>query len=278
MRTGILLHFTLFCHLLHGQTQSIIGHNQKFIHHIENKGLVLIESLEPQMTLYSLARKYSMPLDSLLYTNPDLNPNEIPLGYPVNIPVTSRKISFDPPSAEDNKIWLSYRVQPKETLYRISKVFLHVDPEVIIALNPSAAHGLSIGQVLHVGWLVPSENLSYANMPDAGVGLDSLRYMPRDFIKEASRTGSTIKVQKGLAVWKPGNLSANYYVLHPTAKLGTYMEITNPMLHRTITAKVAGHIPPGLYQSHIGIVVSPSTARALGILDQQFFAKWRYVE
>jgi hypothetical protein len=56
------------------------------------------------------------------------------------------------------------------------------------------------------------------------------------------------------------------------------MEITNPMLHRTITAKVSGNIPPGLYQSHVGIVVSPSTARALGVLDQQFFARWRYVE
>jgi hypothetical protein len=56
------------------------------------------------------------------------------------------------------------------------------------------------------------------------------------------------------------------------------MEITNPMLHNTLTAKVAGNIPPGLYQSHVGLVVSPSVARALGVLDQQFFAQWRFVE
>jgi hypothetical protein len=87
-----------------------------------------------------------------------------------------------------------------------------------------------------------------------------------------------VHVQKGLAVWKPGKVTSNYYVLHPTAKLGSFMEISNPMLHRTITAKVAGHIPPGLYQSHVGIVVSPSIARALGVLDQHFFAQWRYVE
>jgi hypothetical protein len=81
-----------------------------------------------------------------------------------------------------------------------------------------------------------------------------------------------------VAVWKPGNVNAHFYVLHPTAKVGSYMEITNPMLKRTITAKVAGHIPPGLYQSRVGIVVSPSTAKALGVLDQQFYATWRYIE
>jgi hypothetical protein len=108
--------------------------------------------------------------------------------------------------------------------------------------------------------------------------IDSTGFIPKDFIKAALVEGKVVKIQKGVAVWKPGKLSANYYVLHPTAKLGSYMEITNLMLHRTITAKVAGHIPPGLYQSHVGIVVSPSTARALGVLDQQFFARWRYVE
>jgi hypothetical protein len=102
--------------------------------------------------------------------------------------------------------------------------------------------------------------------------------MPKDFIREAIGGGKVIKVQKGLAIWKAGNLSAHYYVLHPTAKVGSYMEITNLMLHRTITAKVAGHIPPGLYKSNVGIVVSPSIARALGVLDVQFYAKWRYVE
>jgi hypothetical protein len=147
---------------------------------------------------------------------------------------------------------------------------------VVATLNPSVQQGLKIGQVLHLGWLTPSDKTDQEMI--SGSLPDSLQLIPKDFIKDSQKAGKTIHEQKGLAVWKPGNLSSNYYVLHPTAKLGSYMEITNPMLHRTIMAKVAGHIPPGLYQSHIGIVVSPSTARALGILDQQFFARWRFIE
>nr|MBP6681652.1 hypothetical protein [Saprospiraceae bacterium] len=100
----------------------------------------------------------------------------------------------------------------------------------------------------------------------------------KDFTDEYKTEGKIIREQKGLAVWKPGSQQSHYYVLHPTAKVGSYMEVTNPMLHRTLTAKVAGNIPPGLYQSQVGLVVSPSVARALGVLDQQFFARWRFVE
>ena len=252
----------------------IIGPNQKFIHHDESDGLILVEALAPGMTVYGLAQKYNVAINLILNKNPDLDPNTVPLGYPVNIPVSPERISFAPPDDEKSSIVLSYRVQPKETLYRISKVYLNSSPEVISTLNPGAEHGLAIGQVLNVGWMTTG-----TNTPGIDNSItDSTYVVPKDYIKEAGSEGKVIHEQKGLAVWKPGNLSSNYYVLHPTAKLGSYMEITNPMLHRTITAKVAGHIPPGLYQSHVGIVVSPSTARALGVLDQQFFARWRYVE
>jgi hypothetical protein len=261
---------------MQAQNPVITGQNQKFIHYDENAGLVLTESLEPGMTLYSLAKKYNLTVDQLLSSNQGLDPNTVPLGYPVNIPLNSKNISFEPPPTGDYRIWLSYRVQPKETLYRISKTYLNTTAEVVTTLNPSIQQGLKIGQVLHLGWLMLPEKSDQEIT--SGILPDSLQLVPKDFITDAHKAGQIIHEQKGLAVWKPGNPTSNYYVLHPTAKLGSYMEITNPMLHRTITAKVAGHIPPGLYQSHVGIVVSPSTARALGILDQQFFARWRFIE
>ena len=275
MRSPIIFLLLLTFVPLFGQTPVIVGPNQKFIHYTDHNAFVLIETLEPGITLYSLSRKYNLTVEQILASNPDIRPDAIPLGYPVNIPVHSDAISFEPPGNAEERIWLSYRVQPKETLYRISKVYLNVSPDVITTLNPSALSGLSIGQVLHVGWLLPSKNSS---CPVQVMDMDSSRLKPQDYMKVALDEGKVIHHQKGLAVWKPGAMTSHYYVLHPTAKLGSFMEITNPMLHRTITAKVAGHIPPGLYQSHVGIVVSPSTARALGVLDQQFFARWRYVE
>lgn len=272
--TSLFLFILMGCTALLAQDPMITGQNQKFLYRDEINGLIMVESLQPGTTLYSLSRKYNVPVELILSINPDLQPTQLPLGYPVNIPVSASAISYEPPAEGENRIWLCYRVQPKETLYRISKTYLEVDPEVIAALNPSAQDGLGIGQVLHIGWL----SLSSIPLYPVGAVSDSISLLPTDYISEAKTRGQVIHEQKGLAVWKPGNYTSHYYVLHPTARVGSYMEITNPMLHRTITAKVAGHIPPGLYQSHVGIVVSPSTARALGILDQQFFARWRYVE
>ncbi|HZV68305.1 MAG TPA: LysM domain-containing protein [Saprospiraceae bacterium] len=271
----ILLSFSLH---ISGQSPGTDIPSKKFVHYLDQVGLVLIESLDPGMTLYGLSRKYNVSIDSILAANPDLVPNAIPLGYPVNIPLYPSSISFSPPQVATPEMELFYHVQPKETLYHISKGFLRVDPEIISTLNPGVNQGLSIGQDLRVGWYVPSSIKAPFAATIATAGRDSMLLKPKDYILEAHVSGNKIQEQKGLAVWKPGNVNAHFYVLHPSARVGSYMEITNPMLKRTITAKVAGHIPPGLYQSNVGIVVSPSTARALGALDQQFYARWRYVE
>jgi len=272
---------------------------QKFIHYVEPMGFVLIEAIEPGMTLYSLSRRYNVGIDTLLAANPDLDPKAIPLGYPVNVPIYAKAISPVNPSLplnplkgtspgsmnpvptddfKDEGIPLYYRVQPKETLYRISKTYLDVSPESILALNPLATSNLAIGQVLLLGWYHAQNNTHSPVSSSTSIAIDSTLYQVKDYNEEYKTEGKVIKEEKGLAVWKPGNDKTHYFVLHPTAKVGSFMEVTNPMLHRTLTAKVAGNIPPGLYQSHVGLVVSPSVARALGVLDQQFFAKWRFVE
>jgi LysM repeat protein len=251
---------------------------QKFVHHIEPFGLVLIESIQPGMTLYRLSKKYNVGIDSILSVNPDLDPHSIPLGFPVNIPIFRDAISLQVPADVNEGIPVFYRVQPKETLYRISKVYLGIEPDSLLTLNPRASQSLSIGQVLHIGWYDPEENTQHPALTATSPASDSTLYRVTDYSKEYKTEGLIIREQKGLAVWKPGNEKTHYFVLHSTARVGSYMEITNPMLHRTLTAKVSGNIPPGLYQSHVGLVVSPSVARALGVLDHQFFASWRFVE
>ena len=275
-----LIIYTLFCFTTHlaGQAQVEDLSNKKFVHYMDNTGLVFIESLEPGMTLYGLSKKYNVSIDSILTINQDLNPTSIPLGYPVNIPIYPGSISFTEPETSNRAIGIYYRVEPKETLYRISKGYLDVSPGTIETLNPTVAQGLSIGQVLQIGWYNPSLVKPALSSSTRSIYSDSTLTRPKDYMLEANIEGNKIHEQKGVAIWKPGNVNAHFYVLHPTAKVGSYMEITNPMLKRTITAKVAGHIPPGLYQSRVGIVVSPSTAKALGVLDQQFYATWRYIE
>lgn len=255
------------------------GALHKMVYHTENRGLVFIEPIGPGMTLFGLGKRYNVSLDSLLAANPDLQPDAVPLGFPLHIPLNTQAVVFAPPSDDIPAIPISYRVQPKETLYRISKGYLGVSPEQITALNPRSDEGLAIGQVLHLGWYLPGQNTANATFIGAGTESDTTMSFPiKDFSQEYIEEGHIMRDQKGLAVWRPGNMQSHYYVLHPTARVGSYMEVTNPMLKRTLSAKVAGNIPPGLYPANVGLVVSPSVAKALGVLDQQFFASWRYVE
>ncbi|MDQ3016480.1 MAG: LysM peptidoglycan-binding domain-containing protein, partial [Bacteroidota bacterium] len=182
MRTGILLGLICWGLSICAQTPIIVGQNQKFIYQNEHTGFVLIETLQPGMNLYRLSLQYNISIASILAVNPDLDPNAIPLNFPINIPIEVSSITFQAPPGEGEHIWLCYRVQPKETLYRISKVYLNTSPETITALNPASQTGLSIGQVLHIGWYTPGESVHLAETI-SGIKPDTLAGTPKDFIK-----------------------------------------------------------------------------------------------
>lgn len=260
---------------LRAQDQESI--KQTMVLQMDPFGWVISEPIEKGMTLFSLSKRYQVPIDSILKANPDLDASAVPLGYALIIPIGGHEITQTEPGPGIPSIPLSYRVQPKETLYRISKTYLRSHPDVIRQLNPQVEEGLHVGQVLHIGWYLPKTNTISTVSSSASINEASLLPV-KDYTAEYIAEGKKILDQKGLAIWKPGPQEGHYFVLHPTAKVGSYMQVTNPMLHRTLTAKVAGNIAPGLYPSHVGLVVSASLAKALGVLDQQFFARWRYVE
>lgn len=83
--------------------------------------------------------------------------------------------------------------------------------------------------------------------------------------------------QKGIAIWNQSSTdSNNMFALHATAKVGTMIEITNPMMGKTIQAKVIGNIPPKTYTDDVAIVVSPKVAEMLGAMDRRFTVKLKY--
>lgn len=85
--------------------------------------------------------------------------------------------------------------------------------------------------------------------------------------------------QNGVAKWvKTENTNGDLYCLHPTAPINSVVEITNPMTHRKIYAKVLSNMPAKLYGDDINVVVSPGVANLLGVIDSRFYVKLRYVE
>jgi len=60
------------------------------------------------------------------------------------------------------------------------------------------------------------------------------------------------------------------YVLHQEAVIDSYLEMYNPILKRSVRAKVIGRIPYGAYTNDVRLVLSPRTAKQLGALDRRF--------
>ncbi len=86
--------------------------------------------------------------------------------------------------------------------------------------------------------------------------------------------------QNGVAQWsKNGTVTTeDLYVLHPSAPINSVVELSNPMTHRTIYAKVLSNMPPKLYADDVTVVVSPGVANLLGAIDGRFYVKLRFVE
>lgn len=85
--------------------------------------------------------------------------------------------------------------------------------------------------------------------------------------------------QNGIAQWAKTVYQTNeLYVLHPSAPINSVVELTNPMTHRKIYAKVLSNMPAKLYPDDISVVVSPGVANLLGAIDSRFYIKLRFIE
>src|SRR5690606_35638823 len=67
------------------------------------------------------------------------------------------------------------------------------------------------------------------------------------------------------------------FVLSNLARPGSKIEVYFPMKNTTITAIVLGKIPDETYADDIEIILSPETARRLGIIDARFSVETEFV-
>ncbi|MFW5820918.1 MAG: LysM peptidoglycan-binding domain-containing protein, partial [Bacteroidota bacterium] len=98
--------------------------------------------LQQGETLYSLSKRYNIPVEEIGKANPDLNLNDIPVGMIILIPKLSTVYSEDD--------YILHKVRRKETIYRLSKRY-NVAEETIIEFNPELKWSeLKTGQVIRI--------------------------------------------------------------------------------------------------------------------------------
>ena len=115
----------------------------KYIHHILSKG----------ETLFSLYRKYDVPVHEIEKVNPGIDPSDLKIGQIIFIPKTD--IDTEPELTE----YESHRVRRRETIYGISRMY-GITEEELKQHNPELYEsGLRMWQVLKIPVHKPPETI-----------------------------------------------------------------------------------------------------------------------
>lgn len=199
-------------------------------------------------------------------------------GDMIKIPIEKERILSNLNGNEESKdlIALYYIVKPKETLFRIAKVYFEQDITIFQERNNMTNADLMVGQQVLVGWI----KSPYQREEDNESLSETIKLYNADLLKDSTLIGVEWRRERAVAYWEKFDKGerGRFYVLHPTARINSMMEIYNPMLRRKVKAKVLGRIPEDTYRKDISILVSPETAKALGALDSRFMVELYYAK
>lgn len=118
--------------------------------------------VEPKETIYGISKKYGVTQDALYKANPKIEKSGLQIGdvilIPTDIEVTETVIS----TPIEDTLYIYHTVQPKETIYQLSKKY-NVSEATLKSLNQQQlAAGLKVGDVL----MVPKkEKVATSNNP-----------------------------------------------------------------------------------------------------------------
>jgi LysM repeat protein len=220
----------------------------------------------------------------------DFNKN-IPLqpSATVKIPTQQDFINQPVKLTENKPIGLAqtsiHKVKPGETLYGIANKY-NVSIEFLKNLNNLRSSALSIGQEIKVPSneigapaaqqvvVAKKEEVGEVKVEiledNSGSSIDSTENSNVEIPR--NKYGITEMNDKGLAMWMEGdNLDdSKSYALHKTAPVGTIIRITNPMTSKSVFAKVVGKFTDNENTKDVIIVISRTSAEAIGAIDKRF--------
>ncbi|MFP9099322.1 LysM peptidoglycan-binding domain-containing protein [Flavobacterium sp. RHBU_24] len=132
----------------------------------------MYHTVEAGETVYSIAKTYGMTVQLVEELNPEVK-DSLPLGFKLKLaknaviaeskvpqvaPVNTGVVKPSNPPVED--LYIDYTVQPKETIYSLSKRSGLTEPE-LISLNPEIKDGLRDGMVIKLpkdsGTFIPGQ-------------------------------------------------------------------------------------------------------------------------
>ncbi|MEZ4907660.1 MAG: LysM peptidoglycan-binding domain-containing protein [Saprospiraceae bacterium] len=118
-----------------------------------NGNFVFSYTIKQGNTLYGISKEFNTTIDKLYIANPRLYKNPIKPDEEILIPVSNESIIAEKRNHRKSKTpAFYYKVQPKETLYRISKIYFNKDIDDIVSINNIKNKSISDGQILKIGY------------------------------------------------------------------------------------------------------------------------------
>jgi len=177
-------------------------------------------------------------------------------------------------------------VRAQDTWYGLAKRYLNTEIAVLKRLNPDTPF-LKPGNRIKLGYLstaatasATQANSDTTTLDTTATGTTILRSPEQQLLYERFSELAAqhlVLLSNGMTVWRGGSSDAAFFALHPSAEIGSIIEIENPHHKIKVYAKVIGRIPVKAYPEHVKMVVSPAVASQLGALDRQFYTRARYI-
>lgn len=255
----------------------MVASDTLLIRHISVDKVLVMHPVSKGETLYGISRGYGLTPEELVAHNVQLMERALDITDTLDIPIPRQAIRFESTPEARNAIPLVYRTKPGETVFRIARIYFDMPIDLLVERNAIKRMELSIGQLLHVGWLDVS-SLRFQQMKEHTPYLQDSSEVSHSHSIDTLYDLSQLVANQGVAYWNkeyPG--STAYFAMHTTAKINSFIEITNPMFGRSVVAKVVGRIPPKRFSEDISVIVSPKVAQDLGAIDGRFFVKMRFL-
>jgi len=238
---------------------------------------VYVHKVTSKQTLYSISRLFEIPIAYLRKINNLDKDVGVSIGQELFIPIRDNLIITKRPKDLEKYTMLTYNVRPKETIFRIARIYFDQQIETIKENNNLSELKLDIGQELTIGWFRIDGTYNTAESElDGAVFVKTIEDQAVE--TDTSFLAPVPNYHRGIALWNRDSQTNQLFVLHKTAQIESMIELYNPVQDSRTTAKVVGHIPPNTYPEDIDVILSPATARELGALDSRFLVEMKYFE
>jgi LysM repeat protein len=237
-------------------------------------------------TLYSISKLYGVTVEELKQWN-NLSQDGLALGQELIIKRKGVPVRNDI-STEVKSMRTMHTVEPKETLYSISKKY-GITTSQLKEWNGLQSEELKIGQSLFISQPIytkpqavesvvvkPEPPVKEDKKPDSPLVTLPVEKPPTITITETVRNNDEI-VQSGLAELIEGTEgNRKHLALHRTAPVGTILKVRNEMNNREVFVRVMGKLPDTGLNEKLIIKISKSAYDRLGAIDPRFRVEVTY--